>query len=206
MAWIRTAEIVRQHLAQRLVYLPRIALGSECATELALDRAEGGFYIAALMVVLHERFPSVSDGLRSDSNRNPRNHKQHPGNRKNSHLAYNLFGGMRLLPIFATILALYNPVGLITPPTNNGGALMRRLLVVVTAAVVMAAMMVTMAMPAFTAPNCEGLKDNNGQHRAHSNADDRFLETGDSKYSELSEKHYNKEVDCYDGVPPGEGQ
>jgi hypothetical protein len=38
-----------------------------------------------------------------------------------------------------------------------------------------------------------------GQHRAHSNADDR----GDV---EQGEKHYNKEVACDDDVPPGEGQ
>jgi hypothetical protein len=83
---------------------------------------------------------------------------------------------------------------------------MRRIVMLVVVALVMAAMMLVSTLPVFAAPNCEGLKDYNGQHRAHSNADDRFYETGDSKYLELSAKHYDKEVDCYADVPPGEGQ
>jgi hypothetical protein len=77
---------------------------------------------------------------------------------------------------------------------------MRRFLFVVTAAVVMAAMMVAMAMPAFAAPNCAGRAGPHpsGQHRAHSNADDR----GDVAQGE---KHRNKEGACAAGVPPGEG-
>ena len=76
---------------------------------------------------------------------------------------------------------------------------MRRILLVLTVALVMAAMLVASAMPAFAAPNCEGLKAYNGQHRAHSNADDR----GDVAQGE---KHFNKEVACDANVPPGEGQ
>ena len=83
---------------------------------------------------------------------------------------------------------------------------MRRMVMLVVVALVMAAMMLASTLPVFAAPNCEGLQDYNGQHRAHGNADDKFLETGDPKYKELSDKHYNKEVDCYEDVPPGEGQ
>jgi hypothetical protein len=82
----------------------------------------------------------------------------------------------------------------------------KRIVMLVVVALVMAAMMLASTLPVFAAPSCEGLQDYNGQHRAHSNAEDRFAETGDSKYLELSEKHYNKEVACYEDVPPGEGQ
>jgi hypothetical protein len=82
----------------------------------------------------------------------------------------------------------------------------KRIVMLVVVALVMAAMMLASVLPVFAAPSCEGLQDYNGQHRAHGNADDKFLETGDSKYKELSDKHYDKEVDCYDDVPPGEGQ
>jgi hypothetical protein len=83
---------------------------------------------------------------------------------------------------------------------------MKRIFSVLAVTALMAGMLVASAMPAFAAPNCEGLKAYNGQHRAHSNADDRFAKTGDPKYQELSDKHYDKEVDCYDETPPGEGQ
>jgi hypothetical protein len=78
---------------------------------------------------------------------------------------------------------------------------MRRIISLVVVALIMAAMMVAMAMPAFAAPNCEGraAPHPSGQHRAHSNADDR----GDVKQGE---KHFNKEVACDANVPPGEGQ
>jgi hypothetical protein len=82
----------------------------------------------------------------------------------------------------------------------------KHIVMLVVMALVMVAMMLASTLPVFAAPSCEGLKAYNGQHRAHSNADDKFNETGDPKYLELSDKHYDKEVACYDDVPPGEGQ
>jgi hypothetical protein len=78
---------------------------------------------------------------------------------------------------------------------------MRRIVLLVVVALVMATTMLASALPVFAAPNCEGRGSPHpsGQHRAHSNADDR----GDV---EQSDKHYNKEVACDDDVPPGEGQ
>ena len=86
---------------------------------------------------------------------------------------------------------------------------MKRIITVLAVTALMAAMVVVTAMPAFAAPNCEGIDEGGqrtGQHRAHSNADDKFLATGESKYLELSDKHYDKEVDCDADLPPGEGQ
>jgi hypothetical protein len=95
---------------------------------------------------------------------------------------------------------LFNTAGLTRPAFQKKEvALMTRILLVLSVAAVMAAMLVASAMPAFAAPSCEGLKAYNGQHRAHSNADDR----GDV---EQGVKHYDKEVACYAEEPPGEGQ
>jgi len=88
----------------------------------------------------------------------------------------------------------------------------KRIVMLVVVALVMAAMMLASTLPVFAAPNCEGLKDGsstkelNGQHRAHNNAADKFNETGDPKYQEQDFKHNDKEGDCLDDVPPGEGQ
>jgi hypothetical protein len=71
----------------------------------------------------------------------------------------------------------------------------------VVVALVMAAMMLASVLPVFAAPNCEGrtTPHPSGQHRAHSNADDR----GDAVQGQ---KHTAKEGACIADVPPGEGQ
>src|SRR5215212_5858788 len=55
------ADVVRQNLAECFVNLPGIALGTQGAPELSLYHAEGRFYIASLMVVLHEGFTLVHE-------------------------------------------------------------------------------------------------------------------------------------------------
>jgi hypothetical protein len=55
------ADVMAEHLAEHFVYLPRIALGAQGASELALYHGVGCLDVASLVVVLHEGIPLVHE-------------------------------------------------------------------------------------------------------------------------------------------------
>src|SRR6266568_6281706 len=55
------ADVVCQHLAQRLVHLASVAFGQQGVTELGLDHREGGLDVGALVVVRPEGVALVGE-------------------------------------------------------------------------------------------------------------------------------------------------